>query len=53
MEYTKRPKPVNIAYIRTDDRADMIEVGPHQAVSLDALLARRLVPSTFKAVEPA
>src|SRR5258706_287335 len=33
---TGRPKPVNVAYIRTDDHADMIEIGPHQSASLDA-----------------
>jgi hypothetical protein len=31
----------------------MLEIGPHQAASLDALLARRLAPSNIKAVEAA
>jgi hypothetical protein len=48
-----RPKPVNVAYVRSDDHADMVEVGPHQVASLDALLARRLMPSSIKAVEAA
>lgn len=50
---TGRPKPVNVAHIRTDDHADMIEIGPHQSASLDALLALRLMPGSIKAVEAA
>jgi hypothetical protein len=48
-----KPKPINVAYVRSDDRADMIEIGPHQSASLDALLARRLMPSSIKAAEVA
>jgi hypothetical protein len=51
--YTKRPKPVNVAYVRSDDGADMIEIGPHQSASLDALLALRLMPGSIRAVEAA
>jgi hypothetical protein len=52
-QYPDRPTPVNVAYVRSDDRADMIEIGPHQTANLDALLARRLMPSAVKAVEAA
>jgi hypothetical protein len=45
-----RPRPVNLVYVRSDDGADMIEIGPDQYASLDALLARRLAPSSIKAV---
>jgi hypothetical protein len=48
-----RPKPINVAYVRSDDGADMIEIGSHQVASLDAMLARRLAPSSIKAVEAA
>jgi len=50
---TAKPKPISVAYTRSDDLADMVEIGPHQAASLDALLARRLMPSSIKAVEAA
>ena len=48
-----KPKPISVSYIRSDDGADMIEIGPHQAASLDALLALRLAPSAIKTVEAA
>jgi len=50
---TARPKPVNVAYVRCDDGADMVEFAPHQVASLDALLALRLMPGSIKAVEAA
>jgi hypothetical protein len=46
-----KAKPINVAYVRSDDRADMIEIGPHQVASLDALLALRLAPGSIKAAE--
>jgi hypothetical protein len=52
-KYPKKPKPVNVIYVRSDDNADMVEIGAHQVAFLDALLARRLMPRSIKAVEAA